>query len=383
MPGIKPYRQHTGAYGVDYQVAKGLAFEARWDRVRLDDAIEDSSIFNPAIGETFVIVNPGKGVDSTFDSFYKFLSGASSGCGTAANPPCPPNIIPAARSYDGVEFRMTKSSSQHWFGMFSYTYSHFRGNYTGLTSTDIGDGGGGRNAPNNSRSFDEPFFSWNAQGSSSSGLLPTDRPSAFKGYAYYELGEGKKMSSDFGIFQFLYSGTPQTTIMDGGFGFGPPLNGFPVDIVDRGKWVNISQDTTTGAITTGNAFTYRTPWYIQSDVSFSQNYKVSEQKTVTFTATIPNVLNQRSITAYYPFGNTENLSQYLQPSSSYCGGPCSLFNGPAFYQAAESSYSWQSILSGTMGGDTPAGIATINSQYGAPYLFQLARSIRLAVKFTF
>jgi len=62
---------------------------------------------------------------------------------------CPPDkTIPASRSYDGLEFRVSKSPSRHWMGMFSYTYSHFRGNYTGLTSTDIADGGGGRNAPN-------------------------------------------------------------------------------------------------------------------------------------------------------------------------------------------------------------------------------------------
>ena len=382
MPGLKPYRQHDSNFGVDYQVSRDLAFEARWDRVRLDHAIEDSSIFNPAIGETFVIVNPGQGADRTFDGFYKFLSGTPSGCGTAGNPPCAPNIIPAARSYDGLEFRLTKSTSKHWFGMFSYTYSHFRGNYTGLTSTDIGDGGGGRNAPNNSRSFDEPFFSWDAYGRSSSGLLPTDRPNAFKGYAYYELGEGKKASSDFGIFQYLYSGSPQTTIVDEGYGFGAPLNGFPTNIVDRGKWVNVSQDLGTGAITTGNPYTYRTPWYIQTDFNFTQNYKISEQKVISFTATIPNVFNLRSITGYYPFLNTENLQQWMQPQSTYCGGSCSLFNGPAFYLAAESPYNWQSLLN-SYGGNTVNGTATINSQYGQPYIFQLARNIRLGFKFTF
>ena len=160
-----------------------LFFEVRWDRRRLDQAIEDAAIFNPAIGETFVIVNPGKGVNQTFDGFWNFLYGTPSGCG--AN--CPPNNIKAARSYDGVEFRLTKAMSRRWAGMFSYTYSHLRGNYTGLTNTDIADGGGGRNAPNNSRAFDEPFFSYGAFGTSSSGLLPTDRPNVFKGYAYYEL----------------------------------------------------------------------------------------------------------------------------------------------------------------------------------------------------
>jgi hypothetical protein len=379
---IKPYRQHDSVFGVDYQLEKNLAFEARWDRTRLDHVIEDSAIFDPAIGETFVIVNPGQGINKTFDGFYNFLYGTPSGCGTPGNEPCPPNNIQGARSYDGLEMRLTKSTSKHWFGMFSYTYSHFRGNYTGLTSTDIGDGGGGRNAPNNSRSFDEPFFSWNANGSSSSGLLPTDRPNAFKGYAYYELGEGKKTSSDFGIFQFLYSGSPQTTIADAGFSFAPPSGAFPTDIVNRGKWVNVSQDQDTGAITTGNPYTFRTPWYIQTDFNFTQNYKISETKVLSFTATIPNILNQRAITAYYPFLESQNFGQFLTPSSTYCGGPCSLFNGPAFYQAEESAYPWQSLLN-TMGGNTVTGIATINSQYGQPYIYQLARTIRVALKFSF
>src|SRR5215472_10647750 len=53
-PNLKPYRQHESTFGADYQLSPNLAFEARWDRRRLDHAIEDSAIFNPNIGETFV-----------------------------------------------------------------------------------------------------------------------------------------------------------------------------------------------------------------------------------------------------------------------------------------------------------------------------------------
>ena len=110
---------------------------------------------------------------------------------------------PAARSYDGVELRLTKAPSNHFAGMFSYTYSKLRGNYTGLTSSDISDGQqGGRSSPNNSRAFDEPYFQYNSFGGSSSGLLPTDRPNTFKGYGYYELSWMKKFSTNFGIFQY-------------------------------------------------------------------------------------------------------------------------------------------------------------------------------------
>jgi len=272
-PGLKPYKQHESVFGVDYQLAKNLAFEARWDRRRLDHVIEDSSIFNDTNGsETFVIVNPGQGVNKTFLGFCNFIYGAQAAvpCTSSSGAYPPVNTIPGARSYDGVEFRLTKTHANNWYGMFSYTYSHFRGNYTGLTSTDLADGGfGGRNSPNNSRSFDEPYFSWNANGNSSSGLLPTDRPHTFKGYAYYELPWTKfsnKLTSDFGIFQYFYQGSPVTTYTDIGLGG----SAWPVDPFNRGVWADVSQDPGTGLVTVGAPHTLRTPWYMQSDLNFQQ-----------------------------------------------------------------------------------------------------------------
>src|SRR5580692_5618285 len=252
-PGLKPYKQHESTVGIDYQLSPSVAFEARYDRRRLDHVIEDSSLFSPVTGgETFVIVNPGQGINSTYDKFFNFLYGVNnSNCGAAC-----PSTIPAQRNYDGVELRLTKASSKHWAGMFSYTYSRLWGNYTGLTSSDQGDGGGGRNAPNNSRSFDEPMFSWNASGGSSSGLLPTDRPNTFKGYVYYELGWMHKFTTDFGLFQVFYQGSPETSYIDVGYAF---PGGFPTEVFGRGKWVDVGQDPTTGAITMSSPYTKRTP----------------------------------------------------------------------------------------------------------------------------
>jgi hypothetical protein len=185
------------------------------------------------------------------------------------------------------------------------------------------------------------------------------------------------MSSDFGIFQFLYSGTPQTTILDVGYSFAPPAGAFPVDIVNRGKWINVSQDPNTGAISAGNPFTFRTPWYTQSDFSFTQNYKISERKVLSFSATIPNILNQRAITAYYPLMDSQQFGQYLAPGGNI------VFAGVPAYAAYEKPYDYLALLNGSTGGNTAAGIATVNSQYGQPYLYQLARSIRLSAKFVF
>ena len=372
-PGLKPYKQHESVAGVDYQIARNIAFEARYDRRRLDHVIEDSSIAYAGTGsETFVIVNPGQGVNSTFTGFCNFIYGASAAQGCAStNGAFPPNnTIPAARSYDGLEFRVNKAISNHWAGMFSYTYSHFRGNYTGLTSSDLADGGyGGRNSPNNSRAFDEPYFSYNANGGSSSGLLPTDRPHALKGYAYYELGWLKKFTTDFGVFQTAYSGSPNTSYMNVGYG-----SGFPVDVFNRGVWADISQDPSTGVITVGNPHTYRTPWYIQSDLNLTQSYKVSESKVVSFTATFNNLFNQHSVTAVNEQIDTSYGFNFATP------GGYAFYQGTAFYAAAMNKYNVSDVLNSN---NNLGAAETINSQYGKPMYFQLARTIRLGAKFSF
>ena len=268
-PGLKPYQQHEAVYGIDHQLSNTVAIEARYDRRRLDRVIEDASLASSVTGsETFVVVNPGYGVNGTFNGFCQFLYGTGAPDCVSASGQSPVNqTIPAARSYDGLEVRLNKSLSNHWMGMFSYTYSAFRGNYTGLTSSDIADGGsGGRNAPNNSRSFDEPYFQYDSMGGSSSGRLPTDRPHTLKGYAYYNLNYLRKFTSDFGVFQTAYEGSPNTTYANVGYS----ENAFPVDVVGRGKWANITQDPTSGLITVGTPFTYRNPWYIQTDFSYSQ-----------------------------------------------------------------------------------------------------------------
>jgi hypothetical protein len=396
-PGLKPYKQHEFTMGVDYQLTPTLAFEARYDRRRLDHVIEDSSIFNPAIGETFVIVNPGEGVNKTFSGFYNFLAGLqpsdpkASTCTPSSTPSCP-NIIPPQRNYDGVELRLTKATSKHWTGMFSYTYSRLWGNYTGLTSSDQGDGGGGRNAPNNGRAFDEPYFSWDANGKSSSGLLPTDRPNTFKGYGYYEFGWMRHFTTQLGIFQVLYQGSPVTGYADVGFasasGFNVPNAGgaFPVDIVGRGKFVNVTQDPATGAITVGSPFTKRTPWYNQTDFNFSQSYKISESKTLSFSATISNLLNERSVTAYQENITSGFSGNYVAP------GGHQIFDGVPFYTAAFNPYNFAALSNVSPSSpncpttQNPTGVCgplTIDSGYGQPNRYQAGRNIRLGVRFTF
>lgn len=372
-PGLKPYRQHESTIGVDYQLAKNLALEASWDRRRLDHAIEDGALFFPDGSENFLILNPGEGANAV-----------NSTCSANAQPPlpagvptCPPNVK-AERSYDGVEIRLTKASSHHWFGMFSYTYSRLYGNYSGLTSTELADAGGGRNSPNNSRAFDETYFQYDANGKSSNGPLATDRPHAFKGYAYYSLGEGKHNSTDFGLFSYAYSGSPMSSYLDVGYSY----NGgaFPVYVEGRGKWADITQDLTTGDITVNGVSDRRTSWFSQSDFNVAHTYKMSETKALSFSATFTNLFNQRAITAYYSQIDTANYSHFIAP-----GGIPFYFGGEA-YSAYEHPYDWKSLINTACNGSCSSpgsGPITINSQYGQPYLHQLSRNIRLGLRFTF
>jgi len=368
-PGLKPYKQHETTVGVDYQLTPTLAFEARYDRRRLDHVIEDSAIFNPATGgETFVIVNPGQGINSNYDKFFNFLYGVNnSNCGSA----CPPTI-PAQRDYDGVEFRLTKAPSHHWGGLFSYTWSRLWGNYAGLTSSFQGDGGGGRNAPNNSRAFDEPFFSWNANGGSSSGLLPTDRPNTFKGYTYYELNWLHKFTTTFGIFQVVYQGTPEASYVDVGFGF---PGGFPTYPFNIDKVVTITQDPTTGLITVSNPRTQRTPWYNQTDFNVQQDFKIGESKTLSFQGTLTNLLNERSITAVGEQIDSNTSQNFIGPGGFFIG------NGTPFYAATFHPYDVTALMNGAI--SNSGGPLTMNSQYAQPNRYQQGRTIRIGVKFRF
>lgn len=395
-PGVKPYRQHEYVAGVDYQIANNLAFEARYDRRRLDHVIEDGSLSDKVWGETYTVINPGEGVDKTIDGYANYLTSLGMGYGVpgwAFNdtkdygpgaafgtcPSCPANPK-AIRDYDGLEFRLTKTSSKHWTGMFSYTYSRLWGNYTGLTTTDQIDGGStGRNSPDTTRSFDEPFYYFGANGKSNDGPLPTDRPNVFKGYVNYTMGWKKHQSTTFGLFQYFYQGSPVSSYIDVGGMFTGQVSE-AVYAFGRGNWVNETADGS-GNITVGAPYSRRTPWYMQSDFNIAHEVKVGEHQSLGFSSTFTNLFNQRAITAYYGGMNSTNFTTPLYPGlDPATGGPINLASGAALYQTLEGGYNPQTWINGN-GGLVPQVVKS--SEYGQPFLYQLSRNIRLGVHYTF
>lgn len=388
-PNVKPYRQHEYVAGWDYQITKTWAFEARYDRRRLDHVIEDASLYDPSAGEIYTIVNPGQNVDKTLNGYASYLTsiGDAFGPGTSAfnaNQPfgtcngCPNNPT-AIRNYDGLEFRLTKLQSSGWSGMFSYTWSSLWGNYTGLTTTDQVDGGNtGRNSPDTTRSFDEPFYYFGTNGKSNDGPLPTDRPSVLKGYAYYTLPWSNRLRNNtttFGLFQVAYQGSPMSSFADLGTaissGTGAPLPYEAAYVFGRGNWANVTGGSG-GALSFGTPYTRRTPWYTQTDFNLSHSIKVNkgnEAQVLSFNATFTNLLNQRAVTSYWEGFNSNYFGTPLLP------GGFNSTQGAAFYQAAETGYNLPAAA--TSGG------VVLNSLYGQPNLWQISRHIRLGAVFTF
>jgi hypothetical protein len=390
-PNVKPYRQHEYVAGWDYQISQHWSFEARYDRRRLDHVIEDSSLSDTVWGEIYAVVNPGEGVDQTLDGYASYLGSLGQafgiqGAGYEFNttafgtcPSCPPQPK-AIRNYDGLELRATLSPTRNWTGMLSYTYSSLWGNYPGLTTTDQTDGGTtGRNSPDTTRAFDEPFYYYGANGKSTAGPMPTDRPNVFKGLGTYTLPWWKGQATTLGIFQYFYQGSPMSTFID----LLGSIPGEPYEatyVYGRGNWVNSSVNPATGAITLGAPYARRTPWYIQSDMSAKHEIKVGDHENIAFEATALNALNQHAVTSYWDGLNSLYYATPLYPGVNSSGAPINLGSGAALYQELESGYNVQQWINGN-GGQVPA--VSGMSEYGKPYLYQPGRSVRFSLRYTF
>jgi len=380
-PNVKPYRQHEYVAGFDYQIKPGYSFEARYDRRRLDHVIEDASLSDPSNFEIYTVVNPGEGVNSTIDKYATYLQSLGNAFGEAnysfnssgtfgTCPSCPANPK-AIRNYDGLEMRLTMNPAAHWSGMVSYTYSSLWGNYTGLTTTDQIDGGSaGRNSPDTTRAFDEPFYYFKYDGSSSNGPLPTDRPNSFKGNIFYGHPWNSKHTSTIGLNQNILEGSPVSSFIDLGAASTTPYEA--TYIWGRGKWVDATSNSS-GIITLSSPYTRRTPWFLQSDLNLSHEIKVGDHKSIKFMFTAANVINEHSVVAYWAGLDSNYFHKALRPLNPVTGKSVSVYDGASLYQTLETGYSIT----------TPLQSIRQNSQYGKASMFQTPRNTRFEVHYNF
>jgi hypothetical protein len=349
-PNLKPMKQHSMTLGADWAISPTLVFQAIYTRTRLDRTIEDTGIITPN-GEQYYISNPGEGINRTVPT---------SECTT-----CPVNPKPMRR-YDAFEFRLTRRANSGFNGSMSYTYSRLKGNYSGLTATDVSDSIG-RNGANTDRAFDEPFMQFDAHGNVIDGPLATDRPNTFKAYGYYTL-KYKRMSTMFGAYQQIYQGTPLTSYTS--------VEGAPVFLEGRGNYVTLTN--TSGNFVSGGISAKRTPIYSDTDFNLAHEIHVSksnENWLIRLEANVANVFNQHSPVIYNQnFVRTGTI--HPTPCSTTPGCPATNQSG-INYAAMETSPGYDYIA--TLNN---AGLIK-SSLYGLPMTWQTPRTMRFKVTFTF
>ena len=352
-PALKPMQQHQMVLGTQWAMTDRIGVEVTYNRQRLDRTIEDTGIQTPN-GEQYYITNPGFAFNATVPTFE--CTG------------CPPNPK-ASRRYDAVDFRVTRRAASGINGALTYTWSRLWGNYTGLTATDLSDSQG-RNGANTDRAFDEPFMSFDAHGRSIDGPLPTDRPNTFSAYGYYPV-KWWGMTTELGIYQYIYQGTPLSTYMSVNPG------GAPVFVEGRGKVVQLSRDPSTGNIIAGKVTDARTPIFANTDFNLAHEFHLSKTNEIyklRAEANIANIFNLHSPTVIT--SNAVRTGSITPARCSVVGGcPATNQSGSNYAVLEKNGYDYIGALN--------SGALTLSSLNGLESNWQAPRSMRFKLAFQF
>jgi hypothetical protein len=378
---MKPVESTEFTTGVDWSVTNNWLLETRYTRNRLVNTIEDMSITdnlgyyigNPGTAFADVLHRPTVIPDAAGNNYYN------------AVPFCAecPGVVKPNRRYDGIEFRLTRRSAGRWYGTVSYTYSKLRGNYSGLTDTDVTDANGGRHSPNNGRAFDLPTMTYLPNGKPDDGPLATDRPHTAKVWGFYRL-PWLGQETLFSVSQAFYEGTPISTCLSvvGTSSACQWAEG-------RGNFVQVHRDPTGNFVKDGVVSGARSDPYLQTDLSVRHEIRTSkdhENYKFVIEGNVYNFFNQHAATSYIQNIQPVNIG-VLNP------GRVSRFSGDPQTDWAKvmNSYNYIDALNGTgafagniPGSTTPIQPAqTLYSRYGLPATFQIARQFRFAVRFIF
>ncbi|MFN0279129.1 MAG: carboxypeptidase regulatory-like domain-containing protein [Pyrinomonadaceae bacterium] len=351
-PNIKPFTQREITFTFQRELFNLYTFSARYTRKQVTHAIEDAGFPNSEGSEYYIIGNPGEGLHKEQSDFFGVLS------------PKP------QRDYDALEFRFDRRLANDYYFKSSYTWSRLYGNYGGLASSDEE----GRTDPNVNRYFDQPHAGFiAATGGPDNGRLATDRPHVFKFEGSYDLGWDrfglwKNNRTDFGIVQFIQSGTVITSFVN--------IN-------------NISQIVLNGRGDLG-----RTPTFTQTNMSatHSINFGRDGRFSLKMDADILNLFNQyivvnRGVNPSGQGGNIINTANFgslddrfglISPAeTAACNGSqqCELITSYRNFQLRGSP-----ALVALASDPTSA---TRNVYYNIDAAYQGKRQIRYGVRFIF
>ncbi len=306
-PDIEAFRQSEYTIGLERAIGNDYLFRGRYTRKTVDVAVEDIGI--PVTGgEAYVIGNPGRGLAKQIGDAAGFIS------------------LEAARDYDAVELGLDKRFSNRYFFSGSYVWSRLEGNYAGLASSDEN----GRTSPNVNRNFDLPFIGFSGQGQPDNGVLPTDRPHAFKVFGAYEIPFSKTNTMELTGFQLIQSGTPLTTRYTV-FGVG-------------------------GQILNGRGDLGRTPWFSQTDFGLRHKYRFGADNRFTLIGTLDilNLFDERNVITRDETLSTTGLSaaNLGMPAGLSSLQQEALYQRQAFGGAANAYIQSNNLRSPTFGMDT-------------------------------
>jgi hypothetical protein len=222
-----------------------------------------------------------------------------------------------------VDLSFKRRLANNWFLNANVLISRTYGNYAGLTNSDEN----GRNSPNVNRSFDGLYMSFDQTGKALYGRLQSDRPVQFKAQGAYIMPWGTQV----GVNLVASSGLLNTTSVT--------YKGVPVFVYGRGDMG-------------------RSPMFSQTDLNFTQNFKLPRNMNVLVQFNIDNLFDQDTELTQFA---TRYRDQLVLPNDTVFFG----------------------------GFDTAARVAAMTTparpddRYGKANSFLGARSARLFAKFTF
>jgi outer membrane receptor protein involved in Fe transport len=306
-PQLRPTQTEEFTLGVDHEISPTMSAGVRVVRKWADYVIESVCQFVPGVDSLDCGVNnPGFGVIGS----HPFDDG--------------PNQPRPKRVYDGVEFHVRKRLANRWSLDASYLYSRLWGNWSGVASTDEAVGS---LQPNSGLAFNLLYYSFDASGRPSYGLLATDRPNQFKVQTTYDTPWGTLV----GVNYLVESGVPLSTVIQE---LSDGINFFPYGRGDLG----------------------RTPVYSQTDLSLQQRVPLPGRARVSVGVIVSNLFDQDTgiSNATAPYRDAFNVSN------------------PVFF----SGFDPRAVAAST------AGIRP-DARYGLANSFQPRRSILLHARVTF
>lgn len=339
-PDIKPMSADLISAGVELTLAPQTVLRAGYVRNTLRRTIEDLGALNAAGDEVYIYANPGEGQATLQPT-------------TGLTKPFP--MPKPVRTYDAVEFQLTRRFSKGYFASASYVYSRLYGNYAGLansdeitpTSTGVGSatsqqqgGSISRQGGNANRSWDLDEILFDSHGNLDvTGRLNTDRPHVFKLYGAKEL----KWGTNVGLFFYGGSGTPLSTYV-------ATTNQIPVFVDGRGDMG-------------------RTPFLTQTDLNVYHDLKFGETKRLRLEMNMQNLFNQK--TSRYRFNYLNRGAGGAQGSSAIDLHGVDLFKG----------YDYRALINATP--DQRGTRGAYDPRYGLDDQFNAGFAGRFGIKFIF